>query len=169
MTIHSEHPFADGADDPVRRFRGRLGGAVSLWTAGGGNRRAGLTMTSFLVAAGDPAAVIGTVDPESEVLEALADTRTCVVQLLSWRHRSLAEAFAGMMPAPGGPFRGSEWHDSAWGPVLADASAWLGVRLVDDPRAVGWSMLVEAGIEHVEVGGPDQPLLHRRGRYLTLD
>ena len=33
MTIHSGHPFPT-PDDPVRRLRGRLGGTVSLWTAG---------------------------------------------------------------------------------------------------------------------------------------
>ena len=32
VTIHSEHPFADPEPerDPVRRLRGRLGGAVTL-------------------------------------------------------------------------------------------------------------------------------------------
>ena len=34
MTIHTEHPFLDPEPDPVRRLRGRLGGAVTLWTAG---------------------------------------------------------------------------------------------------------------------------------------
>ena len=34
MTIHSEHPFLDPDADPVRRLRGRLGGAVTLWTSG---------------------------------------------------------------------------------------------------------------------------------------
>ena len=33
MTIHAEHPFPTPTD-PVRRFRGRVGGTVSLWTAG---------------------------------------------------------------------------------------------------------------------------------------
>ena len=36
MTIHSRHPFADPEPDEVRRFRGRLGGAVTLWTTGEG-------------------------------------------------------------------------------------------------------------------------------------
>ena len=37
MTIHAEHPFLEpeGSRDPARRFRGRLGGAVTLWTVGG--------------------------------------------------------------------------------------------------------------------------------------
>ena len=168
MTIHSDHPFAGDQDDPVRRFRGRVGGTVSLWTAGVGPDRVGLPLTSFMLVHGEPARVIGALDPESALAEALADAPEVVVQLLEWRHRGLAEAFAGMLPAPGGAFRVGEWRDTEWGPVLTDASAWLGARLVGEPRPSGWSLLVEAVVEHVEVATSEQPLLHRRGRYLTL-
>ena len=89
------------------------------------------------------------------------------MQLLEWRHRGLADAFAGVAPAPGGLFTMGEWVDTDWGPRLADASSWAGVRLVDgDPAAIGWSVLVDAVIEHLEVGEEHQPLVHRRGRYL---
>lgn len=169
MTIHADHPFAGGDDDPVRRFRGRLGGTVSLWTAGEERERAGLTVTSFLLAHGSPARVVGALDPESELVELLAERRSGTVALLEWGHRDLAETFAGLLPSPGGAFRAGEWHQSAWGPVPVGCSAWLGMRLAEDPRPVGWSMLVEAEVEHVEVGESHQPLLHRRGRYRTLD
>lgn len=169
VTIHSEHPFADPDDDPVRRFRGRVGGAVSLWTTGAGAARAGLTVTSYAVANGDPAQVIGLVDPESELADAVADSRAVVVQLLEWRHRDLAETFAGLLPSPGGPFRAGEWTPTAWGPALTDATAWAGVRLLGEPRTVGWSLLLEGAVEHVEVRESTRPLLHRRGRYLTLE
>jgi flavin reductase (DIM6/NTAB) family NADH-FMN oxidoreductase RutF len=79
MTIHSDHPFAEPQQDPVRRFRGRVGGTVSLWTTGSGSARAGLTVTSYLVANGDPPHVLGLVDPESELAEAVVDTGTVVV------------------------------------------------------------------------------------------
>lgn len=168
MTIHHEHPFAEADDDPVRRFRGRVGGTVSLWTAGAAPDRAGLTLTSFMVVHGEPARVVGALDPESALAEVLDDSSPLVVQLLEWRHRSLAEAFAGLLPAPGGAFRMGQWRETEWGPVLTDASAWLGARLVGEPRPSGWSQLVEAAVEHVEVGTSEQPLLHRRGRYLSV-
>ena len=42
----------------------------------------------------------------------------------------------------------------------------LGVRFDPDTRHdVGWSVLVEAVIEHAAVGAEDAPLVHRRGRY----
>ncbi len=167
MTIHSTDPFADAVRDPVRRFRGRLGGVVSLWTAGQGAERSGLTMSSFMVANGEPAHILGLVDPDSDLAESAAATGAVVVQLLEWRHRDLAEVFAGRMPAPGGAFQGGDWQQTEWGPVLASASAWAGGRLVEaGPAAVGWSLLLDVTVEQVWLGESTAPLVHRRGRYL---
>jgi flavin reductase (DIM6/NTAB) family NADH-FMN oxidoreductase RutF len=162
MTIHSDHPFRDPDPDPVRRLRGRLGGAVSLWTAPG---PAGLTVSSFLVAAGEPSYVVGLVDPDSDLAEALATEGRSVVQLLQWRHRHLAEAFGGVAPAPGGLFAQASFEETPWGPRLADAGTWAGVR-VTDARDVGWSREVTCEVERLEVDEEDDPLEHRRGRYL---
>jgi flavin reductase (DIM6/NTAB) family NADH-FMN oxidoreductase RutF len=167
VTIHSEHPFLDPESerDPVRRMRGRLGGTVSLWTAGTGRARAGLTVSSLMIAAGDPARALALVDPDSDLAATVEDTGAAVVQLLEWGHRDLAEAFAGLAPAPGGPFRTGTWVDTDWGPRLEGTSAWAGVRVTGPRREVGWSLLLDAVIEHVEIGEVAEPLVHRRGRY----
>jgi flavin reductase (DIM6/NTAB) family NADH-FMN oxidoreductase RutF len=170
VTIHTGHPFEtpDSDRDPVRRLRARTGTTVSLWTAGEGLERAGLTVSSYLVASGEPGRVVALLHPESDLLDRLEDTGVAVVALLEWRHRDLADAFAGVMPAPGGPFRLGDFEQTQWGPRLATASTWAGVRLdAASRRDVGWSVLVEADIEHVSVAaGPDpDPLVHRRGRY----
>ena len=171
MSIHSEHPFTEPESerDPVRRLRGRLGGAVSLWTTGsasGRTPRTGLTVSSLLVAPGDPARLLGLVDPDSDLFDAAAVTRTVAVQLLAWEHRDLAEVFAGVAPAPGGAFRTGTWQDSDWGPVLDGVGTWAGVRLDRPPQDVGWSMLLQGVVEHVQVGDDVAPLVHRRGRYV---
>jgi flavin reductase (DIM6/NTAB) family NADH-FMN oxidoreductase RutF len=168
VTIHSEHPFADPEPerDPVRRLRGRLGGAVTLWTTGSGADRAGLTVSSVLVAHGDPARVLGLVDPVSDLVAAVEETGTAVVQLLAWQHRDLADAFAGVAPAPGGPFRLGSWEDTTWGPVLQGVPAWAGIRLTGSPAEVGWSLLLDGVVQHVEIGADAEPLVHRRGRYV---
>jgi len=103
VTIHSSHPFEpdQAGREPIRRFRGRVGGAVSLWTAGQGMDRAGLTVTSMLVAAGDPARVVVLLHPDADLLERIEETSAAVVSLLTWRHRELADMFAGQFPAPG--------------------------------------------------------------------
>jgi flavin reductase (DIM6/NTAB) family NADH-FMN oxidoreductase RutF len=169
VTIHSEHPFATPEEerDPARRLRGRLGGAVTLVTAGEGTTRAGLTVSSLMIAHGDPAHVLALVDPDSDLVERLAQTGRGVVQLLAWEHRDLAEAFAGLAPAPGGLFRLGSWEQTSWGPVLSGVSAWAGFSVASDRFAeVGWSALVDGVLEHVELGEPVEPLVHRRGRYV---
>ena len=166
MSIHSGHPFADPDPDPVRRFRGRLGAAVTLWTAGEGGSRAGLTVTSLMVAGGRPARVLALLDPDADLTHALEGTGRGVVQVLAWRHRHLAEAFAGTAPAPGGPFRTGEFSDTPDGPRLADASAWADVA-VEDSRDVGWSRLVTCTLHGIALDEDDEePLLHRRGRWV---
>ncbi len=171
MTIHSGHPFTppESERDQVRRLRGRLGGTVTLWTTGQGRDRAGLTVSSLMIANGDPAHVLALVDPDSDFADAVQETGTAVVQLLEWRHRDLAEAFAGLAPAPGGVFTLGTWVDTEWGPRLEGASAWAGVRLTGEQREVGWSLLLDTVVEHVEVGEENEPLVHRRGRYVRPD
>jgi len=169
MTIHDTHPFADPEPEPSRRLRGRLGGAVTLWTSGDGATRAGLTVTSVMLAQGPEPALLALLDPDADLTETLAAEETAVVSLLGWADRGLAEAFAGTAPAPGGPFRAADFEQTAWGPRLASGTTWAGVRLVDE-RPQGWSSLVTCRLEHVEVG--DDPstgaLAHRRGRFLRL-
>ncbi|GAA1769002.1 hypothetical protein GCM10009795_014070 [Nocardioides hankookensis] len=168
MTIHDTHPFTDPDPDPVRRLRGRLGGAVTLVTAGDAEGRAGLTVSSLMVANGDPAHVLMLVDPDSDLADVVARTGRAVVQMLSWSHRDLAEAFAGSAPAPGGPWRMGSFEDTPWGPRLADTTTWVGLSL-ESVGDVGWSSLLTCVVQDVAVGEDDAPLVHRRGRYVRPD
>ena len=165
MTIHGGHPFPT-PDDPVRRLRGRLGGTVSLWTAGDDSDRAGLTVTSWLVAGGDPGRVLALLDPDADLTELLLETGRGVVQLLSWDDRGLADAFAGTAPAPGGPWRLADWEGSGHGPRLATAATWALVSVESDVE-VGWSRLVTCVVDEIVVGDDLEPLVHRRGRYVS--
>ena len=167
MTIHGTHPFADAEPDDVRRFRGRLGGAVTLWTSGSDGGRAGLTVTSLMLAHGEQPRLLALLDPDADLVSVLETTGAAVVQLLSWPDRDLAEMFAGTAPAPGGPFRHAEFVTTEWGPRLGSASSWTGVRL-ESGTDVGWSRLVTCTVEHLEVGEEAAPLGHRRGRYTRL-
>jgi len=181
VTIHDTHPFADpeGTREPGRRLRGRLTGTVSLWTAGGTGPttgstsgpvdRAGLTVSSWLVVAGEETRLVAMLDPDSDLLDALEETGRAVVSLLTWDDRDLAEVFAGQAPAPGGMFTRAEFVDTDHGPRLARATTWVDVRL-ESLVEVGWSTQVTCVAEHVEIGdegvdGRGAPLEHRRGRY----
>ncbi len=167
MTIHTTHPFLEpeGDRDPVRRLRGRLGGTVSLWPAGTAEAdRAGLTVSSWLVAGGEPGRVLALLDPDADLTEVLLEAGRGVVQLLAWPDRGLAEAFAGTAPAPGGPFRMADWVATDHGPRLAHAATWALVS-VESEVAVGWSTLVTCTLDEVVVGEDGDPLVHRRGRF----
>ncbi|MFJ9387998.1 flavin reductase family protein [Nocardioides sp. NPDC101246] len=145
-------------------MRGRLGGRVSLWTSGSAGSGAGLTVSSLMVANGSPGAVLGLLDPDSDLRDELEETGVGVVSLLHWRHRDLAEAFGGTAPAPGGAFRSGEWETTEFGARLADAPTWAGVRLVSMTE-IGWSALATCEIVALEVGDDTDPLVHRHGRY----
>jgi len=171
MSISSEHPFLppEAQRSPVRRLRSRLPSPVTLWTAGADGNRAGLTVSSVLVADGDPGYLVGMIDPLSELWDALRSTGAAVVNLLSWQHRQLADAFGYVAPAPGGPFRLGEWTQTEWGPALADAEGWAGCLLEDRPASeLGWGLLVQLRVAHTNLGDDAAPLVHRRGRYLTV-
>jgi flavin reductase (DIM6/NTAB) family NADH-FMN oxidoreductase RutF len=174
VTIHSEHPFLPPENErsPLRRFRGRMAAPVTVWTTAGDGDRAGLTVSSLMVADGEPAQLLGLIDEDSDLADLLLQTRTVAVSLLGWEHRGLADAFAGTAPAPGGPFRIGAWTQTQWGPVPADAIGWLGARLLPgDPDHAGWALLIRATVEQVELAGASdqQAMAHLRGRYRQLE
>jgi len=164
--IHSSDPFATPEHDKsdVRRLRGRLAAAVTLWTTPG---PAGLTVSSMLVADGEPGRVLGLIDEESDFWAAAESAGVFAVTPLAAADQQLADRFAGLMPAPGGLFATGEWRETAWGPVPAGAGTWAGCRLTDQ-RAVGWALLVEASIESFHLDAAPAPLVHFRGRYRAL-
>jgi flavin reductase (DIM6/NTAB) family NADH-FMN oxidoreductase RutF len=168
MTIHSGHPFADPEPDRVRRFRGRLGGVVSLWTTGEERSRSGLTISSLMVANGETPRALALVDPDSDFLDAVRVSDVCVIQLLSWRDRGLAEMFAGTAPAPGGAFAHADWEQTAWGPRLARATSWAYAMHLEE-REMGWSVEVTCELVETHVLEEAEPALgHRRGQFFPL-
>ena len=170
MTIHGEHPFLppEGDRNPVRRFRGRLASPVTLWTSVYAGERAGLTVSSVLVANGEPGHVVGVIDPDSDLWDTLRSSGRAVVGVLDDRHRALADAFGYVVPAPGGPFKLGSFEESEWGPVLA-GTTWAGCSLADHVP-VGWGLQVRLEIAQVVVSDSDDAggLVHRRGRYFTI-
>jgi flavin reductase (DIM6/NTAB) family NADH-FMN oxidoreductase RutF len=167
VTIHTSHPFLEpeGDRDPVRRLRGRQGGTVSLWTAGSDGDRAGLTVSSWMVAWGEPGRVLALLDPDADLTDVLLATGRGVLHLLAWTDRDLADVFAGTAPAPGGPWRLAEWVATDHGPRLARAATWATVEVESDVE-VGWSRLVTCALVDVVMGEDGDPLVHRRGRYV---
>jgi 3-hydroxy-9,10-secoandrosta-1,3,5(10)-triene-9,17-dione monooxygenase reductase component len=166
VTIHTTDPFAtpEGDKSDVRRLRGRLAAPVTLWTTVGPS---GLTVSSMLVADGDPGRVLGLIDEEADFWTAAEQAGRFAVIPLTPADQQLADRFAGLTPAPGGLFATGDWTSTPYGPVPAHAGTWAGCRL-ESHRPCGWALLVEAVIETVEAGPGPVPLVHYRGRYRNV-
>lgn len=166
-------PAQTGERDSGDPGTARDGGADGAGTGGavtvGGVRYgwAGLTVSSTLVADGRPPRLLGLVDEESDLWAEVGRTGRFVVMPLTAGDRHLADRFAGIMPAPGGLFRATEWTATPYGPVLAGRDTWAGCE-VADTRRFGFGLLVEASVTHVAVGPDSQPLVYYRGRYREL-
>ncbi|MDP8958623.1 MAG: flavin reductase family protein [Actinomycetota bacterium] len=167
--IHRRHPFVTPTElrEPARRFRGRLVGPVTVWTAGGPEERTGLTMSSLVVAEGEPASVFGLVGETSELWEAVQKSEAFVVHVLEERHRQLADRFAGLRPSPGGLFRDLVVQDTPWGPVLADLATRAFCRLGSSEES-GYHLLVQGVIQRIELHDLREPLAYYRGGYRRL-
>lgn len=162
-------PFATPleARDPVRQFRGRLAAPVTVVTSGGGDDRTGMTVSSLVVAEGEPGHVQLLAAPTADIVPAIERTRRFVVHVLETRHRWVSEVFAGQRPSPGGLFANVAYQDGPWGPVLLDVHnrAFCSSAQADE---VGYSLLITAAIDSIEIGGLEDPLLYFRGAYRHL-
>lgn len=168
MTIHSDHPFLLPRDqrEPARRLRGRLPAPVSIWTSEADGDRAGWTISSMMVANGEPAEVVVLVNEDSDWWELFREAGKATVNVLARDQSWLAEVFAGMAPSPGGPFRTGEWTSAEYGPRLEGAAGWADVSLVDpDPPHAGWGLLVRVRIDGVTLVDDVEALEHRAGEY----
>lgn len=165
--IHYEHPFATPVEerDVARRFRGRLAAPVTVWTAGEGVGRSGLTISSLLVVDGEPAFVAGLVSDVTDLWVAVHASGAFVVHVLRASQRALSERFALRRPALGGLFAGLEVTPSRWGPVLADVPT-RAYCLLEGVSALGERQLVTGRIDAIDVDEDfDDPLVYFRGQY----
>lgn len=165
--LHSRDPFAAPPEyrDPTRRFRGRLPAPVTVWTTTHTGGAAGLTVSSLVVAEGEPAFVLGLVGPLTDFWDALQESERFVVHVLGRDQRRLADQFAGRYPAS--PFEGLTVEPTAWGPALESAPTRAFCRL-DSFTEVGYSVLVQGAIEELRVDETAAaPLIHYRGQYLA--
>ena len=169
IRVGMQPPFAAPPErrDPARRLRGRLVAPVTVWTAGQLPRGAGLTVSSVLVAEGQPARLLGLIDPTSAFLEAMQETGAFVVHVLAAGDRALAERFSEVRPPIRGPFERLQVAESPWGPVLEGDRPRAACRLAGSVP-VGHGELVEGVIEQLELPDLEDPLAYLHGRYQSV-
>ncbi len=169
LRIGQQPPFSVPAErrDPARRFRGRLVAPVTVWTAGRPPGGAGLTVSSILVAEGEPARLLGLIDPTSAFWEAMQETGSFVVHVLAAGDRHLAERFAEIRPPIRGPFERLEVAESPWGPVLGGHRPNAACRLAES-TPTGHGELVQGVIEQLELSDLEDPLAYLHGHYRSV-
>lgn len=164
--IHDEHPFATPIEDrdPVRRFRGRLRAPVTIVTAGNEDERTGLTVSSLMVAEGEPGKIYLLLGATTDLYQAIQETGKFIVHVCVSRHRELADVFAGLRPSPGGMFRGQEVVQTDWGPALSDLTtrAYCTYRGGQEET---YLVIATGDIDHVEIDDMSDPLSYFRGSY----
>ena len=167
--IHYEDPFATPLEkrEPWRRLRGRLAAPVTLWTSGGPDARTGLTISSIVIADGEPPLVLGLMKDTADLFTSIQETGRFVVHVAERDDRTLADRFAGLRPSPGGLFAGEEVEDTEWGPVLTRLVNRASCRLVGEVAA-GYQRLVQGAIERIDLDELESPLVLFRGRYRSL-
>ncbi len=153
--------------DPTRRLRGRLPAPVTVWTAATRRvGRAGITVSSVIVAEGEPPEIAGLIGPLSDLWDAAAESRRFVLHALTADQLDLAERFA--LRWPGDPFEGLDVTATEWGPQLEAVSTRASCSVIGSSEA-GHGILVRARVERVVIGGGTRlPLVHYRGAYATV-
>jgi flavin reductase (DIM6/NTAB) family NADH-FMN oxidoreductase RutF len=167
--IENVNPFVAPVQsrDVARRLRGRLPAPVTVWTAGESTNRAGLTVSSVLVAEGDPPRILGLINSLSDLWDRIEESSTFVVHVLAREHRVLSEIFSGQRPAPGGQFRELPCEQTAWGPAITSVATRASCTLLD-AREMGYGLLIEGRIDEVVMDDVAEPLVWARGRYRRI-
>lgn len=167
--IHDEHPFATPVEqrDPIRRLRGRLTAPVTVLTAGTATGRAGLTVSSIMVAEGEPPLLYCLIGPTTDLFLAVEETGRFIVHVCDEGDRADADIFAGIRPSPGGVFHGREVHETDHGPRLGGYHTYA-TCTVQSIREESYVALVVAELDEVVIGELDDPLAYFRGEYRRL-
>jgi 3-hydroxy-9,10-secoandrosta-1,3,5(10)-triene-9,17-dione monooxygenase reductase component len=157
----------EDAKDPVRRLRGQLAAPVSVWTTyapdGSG---VGITVSSVLIAEDHTPSIMGLIAPLSDFWDAVQASKRFVIHVLSADQVRIADQFA--LRYPGDAFEGLSTSMSDHGPILDDVPTWAKCSLTARLEA-GWSLLLKGSLEDINAAAtPPLPLVHYRGRYLTI-
>lgn len=167
--VHAGNPFGTPNDqrDPARRLRGRLAAPVTVVTAGAGEHRTGLTVSSLMVAEGEPSRIYFLLGSTTDLFYGLEESGKFVVHVLESGDQAIADVFAGLRPSPGGRFTDLAVDQSEWGPVLTDVPtrAYCTFEGGDEET---FFIVAEGRIDKIEIADISDPLAYFRGRYRKL-
>jgi hypothetical protein len=134
---------------------------VTGWTAGQLPGGAGLTVSLVLVPQGQPARLLGLLDPTSVVWETVLEPRVLVVQVLAAGDQALAERCSKVRPPIRGSFERLAVAGSPWSGAGGSRPG-AACRLAGS-TPVGYAELVQGQVEQLELPDLEDPLASRHG------
>lgn len=166
MTIAVKSPldFTDHATH-LRDAMRHVAGGVSVITAGIGDERTGLTVTSAISLSLDPPTMIVCVNRGASSWPVIQKHRHFCVNFLGSAHREVAERFAGR-----GGIKGPERYKGAsWTTLVTQASVLAGAVAAVDCEVEEFierhsHAIVIGTVKAVQVNG-GEPLVYGHGRY----
>lgn len=172
-SVHYGNPWQDPPShrDPVRQARASMPWPVTVWLAGASGAQPGsallrgLTVSSVMVAQGEPPLLAGLLPPLSDLAEVIAvPGATFTVSVLGQGQQRYARHFSG---EPTIPDQELAYASSPFGPVLSDVPTWLGCRCRSG-REFGWSLLVEAEVVEAHTTSAAVGLAWYRGGFARV-
>jgi 3-hydroxy-9,10-secoandrosta-1,3,5(10)-triene-9,17-dione monooxygenase reductase component len=146
-----------------------LVGGVSVITAGAGEVRTGLTVTSAISLSLDPPTMLVCVNRNASAWPVIQRERHYCVNILDARHQHIADRFAGRGGVKGGArYEGARWRQLATGASgLEDALAVIdcAVEEVIERHSHG---IVIGSVQAVHLGQGAEALVYGHGRYRVL-
>jgi 3-hydroxy-9,10-secoandrosta-1,3,5(10)-triene-9,17-dione monooxygenase reductase component len=146
-----------------------LVGGVSVITAGTGESRTGLTVTSAISLSLDPPTMLVCVNRNASAWPVIQRERHYCVNILDARHQHIADRFAGRGGVKGSSrYEGARWRQFASGAAgLEDALAVIdcAVEEIIERHSHG---IVIGSVREVHLGGRGEALVYGHGSSLAL-
>jgi 3-hydroxy-9,10-secoandrosta-1,3,5(10)-triene-9,17-dione monooxygenase reductase component len=147
-----------------------LAGGVSVITAGSGETRTGLTVTSTVSLSVDPPTMLICVNRNASAWPVIQRERHYCVNILSSSHQHVADRFAGRGGVKGAErYDGARWRQFATGAFgLEDALAVIDCAVEEIIERHSHGIIIGA-VQAVHVGGGPEALVYGHGRYRSLN
>jgi 3-hydroxy-9,10-secoandrosta-1,3,5(10)-triene-9,17-dione monooxygenase reductase component len=153
---------------PLKEAMRLVAGGVSVITAGVGEERTGLTVTSAISLSIDPPTMIVCVNRNASAMPAIEKHRHFCVNVLTAEHQHVADRFAGR----GGEKGAARYEQAEWRPHVTGALALEGALVSIDCEV---EELVERHSHVIVIGSvravttrAGRPLVYAEGRYQSL-
>lgn len=162
-------PVPTAANGDFRTALRHLAGGVSIITAGRGEDRTGLTVTSLSSLSAEPPTVMFGLNLSSSTYPVLARHRSFGVNFLSAAQKQVADRFAGRGGEKGpARYAEAEWSEGRTGaPLLEGALAALDCELEELIERHSHAIVI-GRVREVRLGSNDAALLYWRGDYERL-